>query len=195
MGSKRIAVAVLIIVILFVSAFVGTIAYYNGLVTDKNSQIASLDNQISNQSSEIANLTSQVRNLQGQITILTTANLTASISFLETPPARAYGSYIGFLNLDGSVANVGKSMAYNAGLHVVAYDAQGVLEINATVPLAFEEEFTNPFGYFQVASGLIGGSYSVTKLGAGQSAQIRLNIDHLGTVTNWTATPVWTNTP
>ena len=194
MGSKRIAITALIIVILFVSAFAGTIAYYNGVVTDKNSQIASLNNQISNQSSEIANLTSQVRNLQSQITILTTANLTASLSFLNSPPSPYGGT--GTLSIyDGSVHNVGKAEAYNAGLHVVAYDAQGVKEIDATVPLAFEEEFTNPFGYFQAGSGLIGGSYSVTSLGAGQSAQIRLNIDYSGTVTNWNATPVWTNSP
>ena len=194
MDNKRIAVTALIIVILFVSAFVGTIAYYNGLVTDKNSQIASLNNQISNQSSEIANLTSQVRNLQVQITTLTTANLTASISF-DDESSYLTGPTQEFLNLEGSVNNVGKSVAYNAGLHVVAYDAQGVKEIDATVPLAFEETFTNPFGYFQAGSGLIGGSYSVTSLSAGQSAQIRLNIDYSGTVTNWTATPVWTNTP
>jgi len=194
MGSKRIAITALIIVILSVSAFAGTIAYYNGVVTDKNSQIASLNNQISNQTSEIANLTSQVRNLEGQITILTTANLTASLSFLNSPPSPYGGT--GTLSIyDGSVHNVGKSIAYNAGLRVVAYDAQGVKEIDATVPLAFEETFTNPFGYFQAGSGLIGGSYSVTSLGAGQSAQIRLNIDYSGTVTNWNATPVWTNSP
>lgn len=120
-----------------------------------------------------------------------TANLTASlvaVEFPSDPPPN-------FLNLDGSVSNVGNGTAYNAGLHVVAYDAQGVLQINSTVPLAFQEEFTNPFGSYQAGSGLIGGSGSVTTLSRGQAFQIRLNIYHSGIVVNWTVTPIWTNTP
>jgi hypothetical protein len=127
------------------------------------------------------------------ITPTPTANLTARITEDENPSSLTGGQ--AFLNLDGSVSNVGQGTAYNAGLHVVAYDAQGVIEINATVSLAFQEEFTSPFGYFQSGTGLIGGSHSVTVLYEGQSAQIRLNIEHKQTVTNWTVTPVWTNTP
>jgi hypothetical protein len=122
-----------------------------------------------------------------------TANLTASITENEDPSSLTGGQ--AFLNLDGSVSNVGQGVAYNAGLHVVAYDAQGALQINATVPLAFEEMFTNPYGNWQSGINLIGGSHSVTSLSGGQAFQIRLNIYHSGTVTNWTVTPVWTNNP
>ena len=121
-----------------------------------------------------------------------TANLTASLTVEE---------HKGFLTLDGSVANVGNNTAYNSGLQVVAYDSnrvwldvQGCIVISATVPLAVEEGFTNPFGYFQAGNALIGFSYSVTSLSGGQTARIYLNIYHSGRVTNWTVTPVWTNT-
>jgi hypothetical protein len=80
-------------------------------------------------------------------------------------------------------------------LHVVAYTATGTLEINVTVPLAYDETFNQDFGTRAVGGGLIGGSYSVTTLDSGQTVQIFLDIYHEGTVTNWTVTPVWTNTP
>jgi hypothetical protein len=182
MSKLRVTITALIITVLFVSSIAGTIFYYNGVVNQKDSEISSLNNQI-------ANLTSQISSLNDEIANLTTANLNASLVVGE------YSDTTNFLNLDGSVANVGEGTAYNAGLHVIAYDAQGVLQINATVPLAFEETFTNPYGNWEAGSGLIGGSHSVTSLNGGQTAQIRLNIDHAGTVTNWTITPVWTNSP
>ena len=99
------------------------------------------------------------------------------------------------LNISGNVSNTGETTAYNAGLHVVAYTAIGTLEINVTVPLAYDETFNQDFGTGAVGGGLIGGSYSVTTLDSGQTAQIFLDIYHEGIVTNWTVTPVWTNTP
>ena len=119
------------------------------------------------------------------------ANLVPSLTTIEYPSSPPPN----LLNISGNVTNTGETTAYNAGLHVVAYTATGTLEINVTVPLAYDETFNQDFGTRAVGGGLIGGSYSVTTLDSGQTVQIFLDIYHEGTVTNWTVTPVWTNTP
>jgi len=196
-----------ITVILLTSVIAGVAVYYNGALNSKNSKINSQNNEIANENGEIANLTSQVTNLKSQL-----ANVTAQLSNLNSklanlPSANLVGHLLIFdnpknltgttamLTISGSVTNIGEVTAYNAGLHVVAYDVYGTLQINATVPLAYEETFSNPFGTSTTGGG-IGGSYEVTILQSGDSAQILLNIYHGGnTVTIWTVTPVWTNTP
>ncbi len=176
MNNKRLGITILISAVLLVAAFAGTITYFL-------SEINSLNKQIIERNSEISDLNSQIANLTKK---LSTANLTASLTVED------YSDY--FLSLDGSVSNIGRETATNAGLHVTGYDAQGVLKINATVPLAFQEEFSNPFGNLEAGGSLIGGSHSVTSLDGGQSAQIRLDIDHTGSVANWTIIPIWTTT-
>jgi hypothetical protein len=172
--KKIIAVSFLVIFILFVSAIAGTIFYYNGIVNSENSKIASQNN-------EIANLASQISNITAQISNLTTANLVTALVVTEvgvfSPPNANY------LSITGSVNNTGKGIAYNAGLHVVAYSAAGTVEINMTVPLTIDVEVE------------IGSSLQLGNLDAGQSATVVLDIYHLGTVTSWTITPVWTNSP
>jgi hypothetical protein len=179
MGNIRKVIIILIITVLFVSALAVTIVNYNGILNNKNSEIALLQSQISNQNIEIVNLSNQISDLNSQITNLSPANLTASLVIGDS----AY-----LLNIEGSVTNTDKGTAYNAGLHVVAYTANGKLEINATVPLT-SQTFLDPFRTWT------GGGSSVTSLSGGQIAYIRLNIYHEGVVNNWTVTPVWTNTP
>lgn len=191
MDTLRLASVFLIISITFASVIVGTISYYNSKIAYLNGQIVNKNNELSNQNSEIANLTSQNSNLRSQVAGLTTANLTASLSGDEEPSNLTGGQ--AYLIIHGSVSNVGTRTAYNAGLHIVAYNAQVVLEINATVALAWGEEFTNPYGNWQSAYNPIGNSYSLTSLEGGQTTQINLSIFHSDTVTNWTITPVWTN--
>ena len=119
------------------------------------------------------------------------ANLVSSLitgEYPSSPPPN-------LLNINGNVTNTGEATAYNAGLHVIAYSATRTLEINVTVPLAYDETFNQDFGTGAVGGGLIGGSYSVTTLDSEQTVQIFLDIYHEGTVTNWTVTPVWTNSP
>ena len=117
------------------------------------------------------------------------AHIVSSLTISEYPSSPPPN----LLNISGNVSNTGETTAYNAGLHVVAYTATGTLEINVTVPLAYDETFNQDFGTGAIGGGLIGGSYSVTTLDSGQTAQIFLDIYHEGTVTNWTVTPVWTN--
>jgi len=174
MKKTIVAVSFLVIVLLFVSAIAGTIFYYNGIVNSENSKITSQNN-------EIANLIRQISNITTQIANLTTANLVPALVVTEvgafTPPRADY------LSITGSVNNTGKGIAYNAGLHVVAYSAAGTVEINMTVPLTIDVEVE------------IGSSLPLGNLDAGQSAIVVLDIQHLGTVTSWTITPVWTKSP
>jgi hypothetical protein len=188
MNKKITAVSVLIVAILFISSIAGTIVYYNGIVNDSNSKIASLNTQI-------ANLNSQISNLQSQITNLTTANLVADLMTVELPydamkPPLPYSD----LYITGSVNNTGHVTAYNAGLHVAAYDGNGGLAINMTFPLVYDKSFGTDSATDNYVSGLLlRGSLQLGSLGSGQRAPISLDIYHEGTVSKWTITPVWTN--
>ena len=179
----------MIVAILFVSAIAETISYYNGIVNDRNSKIANLNN-------EIANLTSQISNLTAQLTNLTSANLVTALGITDVhfssfnmPPTIYNRLYIA-----GSVTDEGEGRAYNSGLHVIAYDARGTLEINMTVPLSGSAVFgtdsaTNAF----VLKSYGNSSLQLGSLGSWETSTIAINIFHEGTVTNWTITPVWTN--
>jgi hypothetical protein len=193
--NKKIVVALsaLIVAVLFVSAIAGTIIYCNGVIKDGNSKIASLNGQIADLSSQILNLTS--------------ANLVTALGVTEVP----YDSPNNFpspllynhLFITGSVTNTGEGTAYNAGLHVVAYEANGKVEVNMTVPLDGPENVTGneitilaPVFGTNAATQIYGNdSLQLGELYSGQTASISLGIFHEGTVTNWTITPVWTTAP
>ena len=202
MNKKIIAISVLI-AILVVSAFVGTLFYFNGVVNDRNSKIASLNTQIANLNNEITNLSSQLH-VFGQAN-LTSPHLVTALGVSEiasNSSANMQGIIISYdrLWISGSVTNTGEGTAFNAGLHVVAYAANGTLEVNITVPLNNNnvvnfgtDAATNAQAYF--ANGDNNPSFFLVSLGGGGTAVIGINIFHEGTVTNWTVTPVWTNIP
>ena len=89
-------------------------------------------------------------------------------------------------------------------MHVVAYTATGILEINMTVPLGvggYGEGVNNStnalgttygtFGFFSQET-----SSPITTVYTGLvGPQAIIAIYHGGTVTKWTITPVWTNSP
>ncbi len=192
--NKKIIIAVsVLIAVLFVSAIAGTAFFYKAIVNSDNSKIASLN-------TEIANLTNQLSNLESQMPANLVTNLTETAGWRNTT-----GGVAGFpqLNLYGTVTNIGEGVAHNAGLHVVAYGefpetngtvVSNVLSINMTVPLT-QGDFMG-FGSEYLGNGtssLI--SYSLTDLDGGQSAQINLNVFGSCYISNWTVTPVWTNTP
>jgi uncharacterized protein YxeA len=204
MNKKTVVIYVMIAIL-----FAGTIFYYNWVANDRNSQIASLNtqitnhnNEIANQKNEISNLTAQVLSLKGQaakLSYLTSANLVTTLGITEVPGSSS--SYMGglvptpvrfnYLFIEGSVTNTGKGTAYNAGLHVVAYSANGTLEINMTVPLVEGASFGSDKAtdaYLNVSSSpTLGALYSE------HTADVYVNIFHEGTVSTWTVTPVWTN--
>ena len=194
-----------LISLLVVSAFAGTVIYYNTALNNRNSKIASLNSEIANQNNEIANLTSQNSNLNGQITNLTTANLTASLDVYDRQVATVgvdlttITGYLPLYSLDinGSVTNTEDGTAYNAGLHVIAYDANDTVEVNITVPI-------NSGGFYGIDAGTdawVSRSIGLSPLQLGsldgettQTITI-IQIFHGTLVHNWTVTPVWTNTP
>jgi len=212
-------VAIALVAILFVTAVTGIIVYYNGVVKDKNSQIASLNQQIEKENSQISNLQGQVASLRNEITNLTSANLLSMLNVTEEPNnsllvqtfpnmpdvSVPYSS----LWINGSVTNTGHVTAYNAGLHVVGYASDGALEVNMTVPLVTDAVYgtdtatdalilNNPR---LIEGNNIGalhfgqiGPLQLGSLAVGQTGQVFLAIYHEGVVTNWTVTPVWTNT-
>ncbi len=186
--NKKIIAASVLTAILFVSAIAGTIVYYNNKIADLNIQISSLKSQIKN---------------------LTSANLTSELSITEIPYPNYFlnGTIIpdyyihGFSNLfiNGSVTNSGSGLAFNAGLHVVAYTANETLVVNMTVPLVKggwvfgTDATTNAYvsNYYKDYLGTLQLGY----LKSGLTVTFDLNFYHEGDVTNWTVTPVWTNSP
>jgi hypothetical protein len=119
MGNNGKVVTAWIIAVLFLSLFVGTIIYYNN-------QTAKLNGKISILKSEIVNLT--------------TANLVTALGVTEVLGNSSHNIIVQLYNhlyISGQVNNTGKGTAYNSGLRIVAYDVQGTLEVNITVPFGF----------------------------------------------------------
>ncbi len=181
MNKKIIALSILI-AILFVSAIVGTVFYYNDKIANKNSQIS---------------------NLKSQIKYLTSANLTTALLITEIPYIQfPYGGpppdnffFPDDLLINGSVTNEGGSVAFNTGLHVVAYASNGTLEVNMTVPLI---DGRKVFGTDAATDAFVSSYYKdylgTLQLGylvSGQTVTLDINIYHEGTASNWNATAVW----
>jgi cell division protein FtsL len=131
-------VAALIVTILLVSSVIGTIIYYNSIMNDENSKNASLQHQISDKNNDTSTLAYQILNLKNQltnltriVTKLTSANLVTSLAIKEYPATIQYNiSYENALFIVGSVTNTGEGVAYNAGLHIVAYTVDNALKID-----------------------------------------------------------------
>jgi hypothetical protein len=129
-----------------------------------------------------------------------TANLQTTLAISEIPNNSPYNVPsplpYDYLYITGSVNNTGKGTAYNAGLHVLAYGANGELEINKTIPLINGATYgtdveTNAYVYSSYGNS----SLTLESLQGKQNVTIEVGIFHEGVVSNWTITPVWTNLP
>ena len=165
-------------------------SYYNSTINDKNSKIDILNSEITNLNSQISTLNTQVANL----TYLRSANLTAALTITECT-AQPYN----YILITGSVNNTGEGTAYQAGLDAIAY-SHGTLEVNMTVPLINEGIYGANSTIVAFLDHLDLGLYRTSSLQLGALASrgsdtINIAIYHEGVVTNWTVTPVWTNTP
>ena len=183
----------LAVVVLFLSAIAGTIIYCNRVISAGNSKIASLN--------------AQIASLNSQMTNLTSVNIVTALGVTEVP-ANSPNNYptpllYNHLYISGSVTNTGEGTAYNAGLHVVAREADGKVEVDMTVPLVGPQnesgneitDFAPVFGTDAKTQIYGNDSLRLGNLFSGQTLSISLGIFHEGTVTNWTITPVWTLTP
>lgn len=177
-------------------AMLGTISYYDSLLNDKNSKIASMNSQIADLDDQVSNLQNQVANLDAKIANLTHAWLVTALGtnevpfdFLQNPAPFSH------LYTQGTVTNIGPGIAYDAGLHVVAYNVNGKVEVNMTVPLASMASFGTNTETVDYALKHYEGTDSL-KLGdllPTQTVNIQIQIFHERNVTSWDITPVWTN--
>jgi type II secretory pathway pseudopilin PulG len=188
-------VIVLFTAISILSVVSGFLFYQLTVVQSVNSELRSQNAEIQNQLDEVQ---TQNEELENQIANLTSANLVTALGIAEVPydsianPAQFHKLFI-----EGSVTNKGQGTAYNAGLHVVAYDAEGNLRINMIVPLKNIASFGTDSATIDYALAHAGGTDSLQlgKLLTTQTAAISIQIFHQGNVTDWTLTPVWTNSP
>jgi hypothetical protein len=121
--------------------------------------------ELQEKETQITDLNKKVIDLQAQLENEQEANLVTSLGI----NARAYP--MNYLIVEGLVINVGTKTAYNASLHVIAYNADGLLSLNKSLPLGNMEKW-------QIR-------HVVEKL---------YTYDFLGNQ-NYTVTPVWTNIP
>lgn len=192
--SKKTVASVFLMTILFVSAIAGTIVYYNGLLNARNSRINSLNSQITIQNNEIANLTSQLH-VFGQEN-LATPSIVCALGATEIVGSGHQNSRIW---ISGTVTNTGEGTAFNVGLHVFAYTSNGTKVLDLTVPVnnndvvSYGSQEASLSAY--VSNGDNNPSYFLSSLAGGGIAYLGINVFHVGTASNWTVTPVWTNTP
>jgi len=168
MNKKFIPVAVLILALLLL----GTVFYYNEDITNRNSKGTNLD----------------------------VANVIADLNITEIPRDYPYNVPsplpYNYLYITGSAANTGEDTAYNAGLHVAAYNAAGELEINLTVPLVNGATFgSDAATEAYVSNSYANSSQQLGSLNSQQNLTIEVGIFHEGVVSNWNVTPVWTDSP
>ena len=153
--------------------------------------------------SQVFDLQNQITNIMAMITNLSSANLVASLGIKEYPattqynPAGTYSvSYENSLFIVGSVTNTGEGVAYNAGLHVVGYTVNGTVEMNMTVPLSGGSISYNSTNYTAPTKlSTLNSGYGYDSYSSSNSASIGMVIYTPDLVSNWTVTPVWTNSP
>ena len=156
---------------------------------------------ITSQDLKIAQLNTREQTLKVQIAKLTIANLTTALQeneIVSSDYAATKSIPYNYFCVSGTVANTGGGKAFNAGLHVDAYDAAGTIEINMTFPLSGGTFGTDSQTDAYVASPQYsstgsGPSLKLGNLAGGETVEVFIRIFHEGVVTNWTVTPVWTN--
>jgi len=171
-------IAVLVVALIGVASLIYTV--YIPQVDQQNSEIIEKNHQIEDLNATINSLNNQVKDLQDQLSKYT-ASLTTALGVKELIDNNTNAHY---LYIRGYVTNVGITVAYNAGLHVVGYSANHEVLINMTSALdggTYQNGFTS-------ANGL-------SQLYPTQSQNTMLSIYHSGTVVSWDIVAVWTNSP
>ena len=184
-------------ILLFVSSIVSTLFYYDGVIQEKNSQIASINNEIANLNGTISSLNGQLAKLRADVTA---PNLVSSVTVTDFSPWEIFEMYGGgfpptnFLEITGSVTNSGGGAAFNDGLHVLAWDTNGNLQINMTVPLSQGTFAANAKVLSLFYPDMSVSSSQLGNLTSGKTVTIHIDIYHEGSVDSWGITPVWNST-
>ena len=139
-----------------VNALNSTVKTLNETLAQKNSLIEQQNNEISDFNNQITSLNSQIAALQ---------ELSIDASGLTVEDLRGTSSYA--LHIYGRVNNPSEAIAYNAVLHVMAFNAEGLAIDN--------------YHYF---GGITGG----------MSVGLDFIIEYTGSpIESWQITPIWTN--
>jgi cell division protein FtsL len=182
--SKKVAIALGVIVMVLFSGIIVVFAYFSSAVSLRDNIIAVKDEEILSLQSEIETLEEQVSDLQDQVEaqqnqILNLENQLASMHPASTA-ARVINVGLGahdersnpnepYLYVSGYVCNVGAETAYNVRLHVTAY--RGSVEVINS--------------YYNI----------VSALGKEDSRYVEAEFYYDGpalTDNSWTMTPEWT---
>jgi hypothetical protein len=185
---KIIQISIVLVVVSVIFALVATSIYNNNTALDNGKHPTSV---------------TPVNSVITPTPPANTPNLVAALGVSEVQNSSIMQRAYNRLYIEGTVNNTGTVAASNVGLHVLAYAADGTLEVNLTVPLipvgelGTDDELTSyilsydavyPIGLCYYYKSLTLGNLTV-----GESATVSLNIYHRGTVTNWSVTPVYTN--
>ncbi len=199
---------ILVVSLFFAIIFAGILSCYFYVIIFQDYKIASLSSEVQNLNSEIENLTNQIPSLQNQTINFTAAylaagfkaNLTTALQGKEIVTsdfATTQSIPFNYFYVSGTVTNNGNGTAFQVGLHVIAYDLYNhTSDIDMTLPLGGTfgtDDRTN--NYIAKSYGGYTWSFQLENLGSGQTKTTNIQIFHEGTVSNWTITPVWTNTP
>jgi hypothetical protein len=197
------------VLLVFAIIFAGVLSSYFYVIIFQDYKSASLTAQEQNLNSELENLTNQIPSLQNQTTNLTVAylasglkaNLTTALEGKEIVTsdfAATQSIPFNYFYISGTVTNTGNGTAFKVGLHVIAYDNynSATRDIDLTLPLGGTfgtDNRTN--NYVTSYYGGFSQSLQLENLGGGQTVTTNIQIFHEGTVSDWTITPVWTNSP
>jgi hypothetical protein len=194
MGKAVKFVAILVVAVLLITLLF-TILYYNNIVSDNNSKISALESQVNYLNNEIDGLMEKTNGSSGAGN-LTAPSLYTSLGVTEITGTNGLNNR---LWIQGIVTNLGEGTAFNSGLHITAHSSNGTIVLNITVPLNnnnvvnYASKEASQSAY--VSNGDNYPSYFLTSLAGGGTAVIGINVFHIGTASNWTVTPIWTDIP
>jgi len=197
---------IFVISLVFAIIFAGVLASFAYLIVIQENKIASLSSQEQNLNSEIDNLTNQILSGNNATTNLTAAYLSSGLK--ANPTSFVQGKEIitanygatksipyNYFYISGTITNTGNGTAFETGLHVTAYDVDNkTKDIDMTLPFDGRFGTDDTTNSYVVTQGGIG-SVQLESLGSGQTKTVNIQIFHEGTISSWTITPVWTNSP
>ena len=199
---------ILVVSLVFAIIFAAVLSSYAYLIIVQDYKIASLKAQEQNLNSEIENLTNQIPSVNDQTTNLTAAYLASGLKanvttalqgkeIVTSDYAATQSIPYNYFYISGTVTNTGNGTAFETGLHVIAYDVydKNTIDIDLTLPFGGRFGTDGTIDAYVAKSQGGTSSFQLESLGSGQTKTINIQIFHEGTVSNWSITLVWKNSP
>ena len=195
MGNRRRVIITLAVTVLFISAIIGT-AFYNEIVQSNNKlNLLDKDTQASGKVTNTTTPTPQIENLIPKNIDVSTLTVR---EYPKNPSGEFYpGDWLfNSLGISGAVSNNGNNVAENVGLHIIADSSNRTRLIDMIIPVT-QDYYVVRYG----ANGEVNRIINAPDIGKlstmpGQHmVSVNIIIYHQRSATNWTVTPVWTNSP